>query len=94
MSQPPPLPAPPTGPSFVGKTNGLAVGALVASLLGLFCGVGLVVGLVLGYIARRQIDDSGGVQRGRGLAVAAIVVGWVGIALAVIVGVIVAATGS
>ncbi len=52
-------------------TSGLAVGALVAAL------VVPVVGLVLGYVARRDIERSGGSVSGRGLATVAIVLGWV-----------------
>ena len=84
-STPPPQGQPyPSGAGSSSGTNGLAVGAFVSSLLGLLCGVGLIVGLVLGYIAKSQIDRSGGVQGGRGLAVAAIVIGWIGVGLSVL----------
>jgi Domain of unknown function (DUF4190) len=39
------------------------------------------VAIVLGHIALEQIDDSGGVTRGRGMAIAGIVLGWVGIGI-------------
>ena len=42
--------------------------------------IGSILALVFGYMAKRQIDESGGVQGGRGLAIAGIVLGWVGIA--------------
>jgi len=83
MTEPPLPPAYAARPA--GSTNGLAIGALVASVAGLLCGIGLIVGLVLGYIAKNQIDQSGGTQQGRGLAVAAIIIGWIGVAITVIV---------
>jgi uncharacterized membrane protein len=83
MTEPPPPPGYSAQPA--GGTNGLAIGALVASIAGFLCGIGLIIGLVLGYIAKNQIDQSGGTQEGRGLAVAAIVIGWIGVAITVIV---------
>lgn len=72
---PPPSPAPvPPSPS----TNGLAIASLVLGILWLYW-VGSILALVFGYIARRQIDDSGGRQGGRGIAIAGIVLGWIGI---------------
>jgi uncharacterized membrane protein len=70
-------------PVVATKTNKLAILALVLGIVG-----GPVLALILGYIARRQIDRSGGSQTGRGMAVAAIVIGWVvlGILVAVFVG--------
>ena len=78
--------SPPYGgtPGAPQQTNGLAIGALVASVLGFFCGVGFIIGLILGYMARNQIRSSGGQQGGGGLATAAIVIGWIGVALTVL----------
>lgn len=72
--QRPPAAAPP-------PTPGQAVGALVVSIAGLvFCPlIASVVGLVLGYQAKRRIDGSGGALGGRAVALAAIVLGWVGV---------------
>jgi len=66
---------PPTPP-----TNGMAIASLITSLLGLY-----PVGLILGYMAKRQIDESGGAMGGRGLAMAGIIIGWIGIGLIVLV---------
>lgn len=41
--------------------------------------VGSILALVFGYIARRQIDESGGMQQGRGMATAGVVLGWIGV---------------
>lgn len=60
------------------KANSTATAALVFGILGLLIGIFSVPALVLGYSARGQIDRSGGVQGGRGLAIAGIVLGWIG----------------
>jgi len=68
-------------------TNGKATAALVLGICGLLlCPLVLsVVALVLGYQARTEIDQSGGTQDGRGLAVAGIVLGWIGVVFAALV---------
>ncbi|MBM3659052.1 MAG: DUF4190 domain-containing protein [Actinobacteria bacterium] len=43
--------------------------------------IGPILALVFGYKARRQIDESNGMQTGRGMATAGIVLGWVWIGL-------------
>jgi hypothetical protein len=65
------------------NTNGLAIAAFIVAIA-----VNGVVGLVLGYVARRQIDDRH--EGGRGLAVAAIVIGWVEIGLGAVATVVLA----
>jgi uncharacterized protein DUF4190 len=92
--QPPPTPPASGGPGSytpaTSTTNGLAVASLVSSIAGfVICGIGFIVGVVLGYIAKNQIDQSGGRQQGRGMAVAGIIIGWVGIGLGLFVLVIV-----
>jgi hypothetical protein len=67
------------------------VASLVLGIAQVFlCIVGTVPALVFGYIGRNQIDQSGATQSGRGLAIAGIVLGWVGVGLAALYGVIVA----
>jgi hypothetical protein len=56
----------------------------VLGIAGIFLGILSVVAVALGYAARRQIDASGGTQGGRGMAVAGIVLGWIGVGLWVI----------
>lgn len=53
----------------------LAVAALVLSLLGVH-----VVGIVLGHLAVARVRENG--RRGRGLAIAALLIGYAGLALA------------
>jgi hypothetical protein len=66
-------------------TNGLAVASLILGIAGFvgLCGIGSIAALVTGYIARNNIDRSGGREGGRGLAVAGIILGWVGTVLLV-----------
>jgi Domain of unknown function (DUF4190) len=60
------------------STNGLAIASLVLGILWLYW-VGSILALVFGYIARRQIAQRQGLQGGRGLATAGIVLGWIGL---------------
>lgn len=46
--------------------------------------IGSILALVLGYVAKRQIDESRGWQSGRGMAIAGIVLGWVGVGFLVL----------
>ena len=81
---PPPAPgygAPGWAPPYVAqppKTNGMAVASLVLGILWLYW-LGSILALVFGYVARSQITSSGGAQGGGGLAIAGIVLGWVGV---------------
>jgi Domain of unknown function (DUF4190) len=78
---PPPGTIYPGAPSSAPPTSGLAVAALVTGLFFWCCAIPGIVAIVLGHIALEQIDDSGGVTRGRGMAIAGIVLGWVGIGI-------------
>jgi hypothetical protein len=59
----------------------------VSVLLGVLwiMGIGSVLALVFGYRARREIKTSAGSQKGSTLATAGIVLGWVGIAMLLVV---------
>lgn len=57
----------------------MAVASMVLGILWLW-GIGAILALVFGYSAKSQIDRSGGTETGRGMAVAGIVLGWIGIA--------------
>lgn len=59
-------------------TNGFAIASLVLGIVWAM-GIGSILALVFGYIGKSQIDDSGGTQTGRGMAIAGIVLGWVGV---------------
>ena len=97
---PPPQPPPPppggygagpggygTGPGGYGPPpspgiNGLAVASMICSTTWLY-GVGSVLALIFGYIAKSQIRQRG--ETGGALATAGIIIGWIGLAGAVIV---------
>jgi hypothetical protein len=74
-------------------TNGLAIASLTVSItaipLGCLCYgvptiIGGLVGAVLGHVAQHQIAQDRN-QQGAGLALAGIIVGWIGVALAALV---------
>lgn len=69
------------------QQNGMAVASLVLGILGMIWlwGIGPLLALIFGYQSKRQIDDSGGRQTGRGLAVAGIATGWIGIAEVIVI---------
>ena len=71
------------GYPVVPRNNGLAVASLVCSIVTIF-GLGSVLGIVFGFVARHQIRESGGTQRGDGLALAGIIVGFATLALTIV----------
>jgi hypothetical protein len=75
------------------KTNGLAIASMVLGIVWLY-GVGSILALVFGYIAKGQIDRSGGQETGRGMAIAGIVLGWIGVGFLILVIVLVAVGSS
>lgn len=80
-TQPPPPPsgAPPSAPVYVApRTNGFAVAAMVLGILWVYW-IGSILALVFGYIAKSQIEKAGGRESGAGMAIAGIVLGWVGV---------------
>ena len=64
-------------------TNKMAVASLVCSLFGWLCVVGPLFGMIFGFVALNQIKETG--QRGRGLALAGIILG--GILVVLVIGV-------
>jgi hypothetical protein len=78
-----------------GSTNGLATAALILGTVGWIpCGIGSLVAIVLGFIARTQIRESRGRQGGDGLALAGIILGFIGVGLWVLLLVLSATLGS
>jgi hypothetical protein len=72
------------------QTNGLAIGSLVCALLGIS-----LPAVIMGHIARHQIRDRN--QAGDGLAIAGLVVGWLGMTfwvLMFVAGIIAASSGN
>jgi hypothetical protein len=91
MAPPPVAPAPVYAPQPVyapvpvvqSKTNGLAIAALVLGILWLYW-LGSLLAVIFGHVALAQINKSGGLQSGRGMAIAGLVLGWVGIGIFVV----------
>jgi hypothetical protein len=76
------------------RTNGMAIASLVLGIVWLY-GVGSILALIFGYNAKKQIEQSGGSQTGRGMATAGIVLGWIGAGtLAIVIVGAVAASGN
>ena len=76
--QPPPWPQPipPGPPPPATKTSPLAIAAFLCAALGWwFFGLGSLAGIALGIVSLDQIRHSNGWLRGRGLAIAGIVLG-------------------
>lgn len=61
------------------QDNGLAIGALVCSILGFCSGITALAGLIMGHIALSKTNR--GEAGGRGVATAAVIIGYVVIAL-------------
>ncbi len=66
------------------RTNGLAVASLVLGILWIG-GLGSLLALIFGIIGLRTIDRSEGTETGRGLAIAGIVLGAVGVSFIVVI---------
>ncbi len=66
------------------KNSGLAISSLILGILFMY-GIGSILALIFGYRARGEIDRSGGNLEGRGMATAGIVLGWIGLALAIVI---------
>ena len=96
VAAPPPapmaVPAPPLSPPYPygypppmrQSTNGLAIASLVLGIVWIYW-LGSILALIFGYIAKGQIDRSGGSQSGRGMAIAGIVLGWIGVTVLLLV---------
>jgi Domain of unknown function (DUF4190) len=70
----------PFPPPIYVRTNGFAVAALVLGIVW-FWWIGSILAVIFGAVALHQIDRSRGTQGGKGLAVAGLVLGLVGVAV-------------
>jgi hypothetical protein len=66
------------------KTNGLAIAALICGCAGFLLFIPGILGIIFGFIARGQIKRSNGQQKGDGMALAGIIVGFGWVALLVV----------
>lgn len=80
------------------KTSGLAVAGMVCGICGLvfFCLYGIpgLVGLVLSLVALKQIGDSQGALKGRGMAIAGAVTGGLSVLMGILLVIAVIADNS
>jgi len=68
-------------PSAPSKVNGFAIASMVLGIVWLYL-IGSILAVVFGHIALRQIRESNNTQSGRGMAIAGLVLGYIGIAIA------------
>ncbi|TAN22623.1 MAG: DUF4190 domain-containing protein [Acidobacteria bacterium] len=83
---PPPPPAVPVPAAALanGETNGFAIASLVLGILWLYW-LGSILAIVFGHIALVQIRRRQGNSAGRGMAIAGLVLGYIGIAIAILI---------
>lgn len=68
------------------KTNVLAIISMIASILGfvwILPLIGSVGGAIMGHVSLNQIKRTG--EGGRGMALAGVIVGWVGVAISLLI---------
>ncbi|MCD6333507.1 MAG: DUF4190 domain-containing protein [Bacteroidales bacterium] len=68
------------------RTEPLALISLLVSVFGFFAAgfIGPLVGVILGHVALNRINHSGGELQGHGMATAALIIGYAGLILGVI----------
>jgi hypothetical protein len=87
---PPPMPAPPPYGyqpqpyAYPVKSNGFAIASLVLGICWIWW-LGSVLAVVFGHVALNQISKSQGRESGQGMAVAGLVLGYLGVATLAIV---------
>ena len=74
-------------PPVYQQTNSLAIVSLVAGIVSYFLLplIGAVAAIITGGIAKRQIRESAGRMKGKGMANWGIILGWVNIGLGLVV---------
>lgn len=78
------------------QNHTLAIVSLICSIAGLvICTPVVIVGVITGHMARKQIRENPNTYSGAGMALAGVIIGWIGIALmliGIIAGIILLAT--
>lgn len=71
----------------VQRTSGLAIASMVLGIVSLACGglgfllIPPILAVIFGNVALDRVAEGGGLVKGRGMAIAGIVLGWIGIAI-------------
>lgn len=68
-----------TRPATQSKTNGLAIASMVLGIIWIWW-IGSILAVIFGHRAISQIDSSRGAETGRGMAIAGLVLGYIGVA--------------
>ena len=77
-------------------TSGLAIASMVLGIVWVYW-IGSILALIFGYVALSQMKKSSTPIRGRGMAIAGVVLGWVEIgflALTLVIAIVSAANGT
>ena len=77
---PAPAPVRPTFVATTPSTNGFAIASLVCAVAW-FMWLGSILAVVFGHVALRQLKANGDAQRGRGLAIAGMALGYIALAV-------------
>src|SRR5262245_22841380 len=76
---PPSYVAAPHGyPPVARRMNGLAIAAMVLGIVWVYW-IGSILAVIFGHVALSQIRKSNGTMGGRGMAIAGVVLGWIGV---------------
>jgi competence protein ComGC len=83
-------PSPLSVPAAPEKTNGLALASLILGILSLLaCGVGIIFsipGVICGILGLKRVRNSAGTQKGRGFAIAGLVMSAVSLVMLPVIG--------
>jgi hypothetical protein len=79
LAAPSPGGEPYAAPVPISTTSGLAIASMVLGILWIYW-IGSIVALVLGYLALREIRRDPQRIEGKGMAIAGVVLGWIGVA--------------
>lgn len=77
----------PGQPGGIPQGNQKALWSMILGIFGLVCCFGLFAGIpaiILGHQAKKEVRASGGLQTGEGQATAGMVLGWISLALAIL----------
>ena len=77
--------APSGGTPYAVPNSNLALVSLITGILGLtfFPIIGSVIAIITGMMGRKEIRESAGALGGDGMATAGVIMGWIGIGLAI-----------